>query len=129
MNYPYKIVAIIYRMFERRGLDTPYFRTCMAIIFMLFLHVVIMGLLFRLPFEYVFPGVTKSDHGETLVLKFIIIFSIAIALFFGIFQRQKVRAIEVKESYVQKAKWIVPIYFIGLILLMGLLLVAKGMRM
>jgi hypothetical protein len=129
MSYPYKIVAIIYRMYQRRGLDTPYFRTCMTIIGMLFLHVVIIGLLFRLPSKYLFPGFDTNDSGAIKLLKAAIGLTIATALFFQLFKKKKVDSIEVSKSDSQKAKWVVIIYFLVLLVLMTLLLVLKGIRM
>jgi hypothetical protein len=129
MNYPYRIVAIIYRMYERRGLDIPYFRTCMTFIGMLFLHWVILGLLLRLPAEKVFPGFSMNDSGGIKILKATIGFLLAIGLFFKLFKKQKVVKVEVSESDSNKAKWIVITYFMMLLVLMTLLLMVKGIRM
>jgi hypothetical protein len=129
MNYPYRIVATIYRMYERRGMDIPYFRTRMTIIGMLFLHVVVIGLCFRLPTEYIFPGFKTNDSGTIKLLKATIGILLAIGLFSLSFKKQKVMSIEVKETDSKKAKSIVIIYFLVLLFLMTILLIAKGIRM
>jgi hypothetical protein len=129
MSYPYKIVATVYRMYQRRGLNTPYFRTCMTIIGLLFLHVVVIGLLFRIPSEYIFPGLNHNDSETVKFLKVFIGLTIAIALFFQLFKKKKVDTVEVSESDAKRAKSVVIIYFLGLLILMTILLVLKGVRM
>jgi len=116
-------------MYKRRGLDIPYFRTCMTIIGMLFLHVVVIGLLFRIPSEYIFPGLSDDDSGTVKFLKGFIGLTIAIALFFQLFKRKKVDTIEVSESDAKRARWVVIIYFLVLLILMTILFVLKGIRM
>jgi len=101
----------------------------MTVIGMLFLHVVVIGLLFRLPAEYIFPGFYMNDSGSTKLLKATIVILLAIGLFFISFKKQKVLSIEVKESDSKKTKWVVLIYSLLLIVLMTLLLIAKGIRM
>ena len=110
-------------MYLRRGLDVPYFRTCMTIIGMLFLHVVIIGLLFR------FPGFDNNDSEAIKLLKATIGLTIAIALFFQLFKKKKIDTIEVSMSDSQRAKWILITYFVVLLIVITILLVLKGIRM
>lgn len=116
-------------MYQRRGLDIPYFRTCMTIIGMLFLHVVVIGSLFGIPSKYIFPGLQSDDSGTIKFLKVAVGLIIAIALFFLLFKKKKVDSIEVSKSDSQRAKWVVIVYFSVLLILMTILLVLKGVRM
>ena len=55
MKFLYKIVAIIYRTYDDRGIDIPHFRALITILIIIFLHVVQIGLLFKLPSDYIIP--------------------------------------------------------------------------
>jgi hypothetical protein len=55
MNLIFKVFAIIYRTFDDRGLDLPYFRALVIVVFLFFIHIVSIGLLFNIPSGYIMP--------------------------------------------------------------------------
>jgi hypothetical protein len=63
MNFVYKVFAIVYRTYEDKGNHSPYFDTILTFIFLLFLHLVHIGLLFNLPSDYIMPWSSQESKG------------------------------------------------------------------
>jgi hypothetical protein len=71
-----------------RKLSSPYFRTVMTVIFLLFLHVVQLVLLFNLPGYFIIPGMNDPDSGIIKYAKGFLYFGILISIFYLIICRR-----------------------------------------
>lgn len=118
------IIAAIYQSYESRGVDIPYFRTCMTIILSLFFHAVEIGLLFDLPSSYIMPW----DSNAPPMIQWLVsagYFGLLILLFSLVFRYKKIQNIEVDEVHVARVKTIFPIYLAANVIFMFVLLLMK----
>jgi hypothetical protein len=123
MNFIYKTLAIIYRQYVYRKIPTPYFRTIMTVIGLLFLHIVHTALLFNLPTYFILPRLTDNDSSTVKYLMGAAYFGILILIFYKVISKEKVLNIEVSESEIKKGKRVLIIYFIVDIVLLILLVI------
>ena len=87
MNFIYKTLAIIYRQYAYRKIPTPYFRTIMTIIGLLFLHIVQIVLLLNLPTYFILPSLTANDSKTVKYLMGAAYFGILILIFYKIINK------------------------------------------
>ena len=129
MNSIYYTLATIYRQYVDRKLSSPYFRTVMTVIFLLFLHVVQLVLLFNLPDYFIMPGVSNSDTGSLKYAKGFLYFGILISLFYILINKNRVINIVVNDKDIKKCKRVLIIYFIADLIIMTILFIFRGLRM
>jgi hypothetical protein len=128
MSLVYKIIATIYRMYERRRIDVPFFRTCMTVVGMFFLHIVLVVILFDLPSYYMIPKIFPENKSINRYFNSAIYFIFLIIIFYTLFPKKRLLEIEVSESKSKKAKVILIIYFFILLIVIIILLIIKGVR-
>jgi len=129
MKSIYNTLAIIYRQYLDRKLSSPYFRTVMTVIFLLFLHVVQLVLLFNLPTNFIMPGINDSDSGIAKYAKGFLYFGILISIFYLIINKNRGLSIVVSPEAIKRCKRVLIIYFIADLILMTGLFVIRGLRM
>ena len=111
MNFLYRLIAIIYRTYDDRGMDIPHFRTLVTIIAILFLHLVQIGLLFTYPSNHVMPWSSNDSKGMQWI-KSALYFLIPILLLTLIFNKKKLDTIPVTDSQINRGRIILPLYLI-----------------
>jgi hypothetical protein len=121
LNY---IVAVIYKSYDDRGVDIPYFRTCITVIMSLFIHAVQVGLIFDLPSGYIMPW-SSSGARSSQWLAGSLYFSFFILLFVLIFQRKKIEGIELDQRIIDRGRRILPVYLFLNVSILILLLIRK----
>jgi hypothetical protein len=124
MNFISYIIAVVYRSYDDRGVDIPYFRTCMTVVLSLFIHAVQVGLVFNLPSGYIMPWSSSTDRSSQWIFGSIY-FGFFILLFMLIFKRKKIEGIELSQSVIDRGQRILPIYLFINVTLLILLLVRK----
>jgi len=127
MNFLLKTIALIYHSFDDRGIDIPHFRAMTTIVFILFLHIMHAGLIFKIPFDQVMPWAFLSKgFGKwffAMLSYFILIGSLAI-----VFPRRKLDKVEVTQKQIDRARKAVPCYLFICVLLLAILLVKSGVE-
>jgi hypothetical protein len=127
MKLLYKIFAVVYRTFDDRGIDIPYFRSLVLVIFLFYVNIVSIGLLFELPSYYIMPW--RSDEGKGVQwFKGALYFMTPIILFAAIFRKKKLDSIEVSDEQINRGRKILPIYILISLILLTVLLVRRGMN-
>lgn len=124
MKFLSYLVAIIYRSYDDRGVDIPYFRTCLTVVLSLFLHAVQIGLIFDLPSSYIMPWDSTSSRSNQWLWGFVY-FGVLIFLFVVIFKKRKIENIEISDKVVDRGRNILPFYLFFNVLILVLLLVRK----
>ena len=127
MNFFYRIIAIVYKSYDDKGLDIPYFRTIITVIFSLFLHIVQIGLLFDIPSNSLLPWGPNENKGLER-LKATLYFTIPIIVVALIFNKSKLDKIVVSDRQIRKGRKYLPIYLTFSIVLLCVLLVIHGVR-
>jgi hypothetical protein len=127
INFLYKIVAIIYKSYDDRGVDIPHFRALMTIILSLFLTVTNVALFFDIPSDYIMPWSSSESNGSQY-LKATFFFLLPIIFIAVLFNRNKLDKIPVTENELSYGRVIVPIYLFLSIALLAILLVRHGIN-
>ncbi|WP_133054805.1 hypothetical protein [Niastella populi] len=92
------------------------------------LHLTHIGLIFDIPSYWVFPW--SSESTKTIQwLNGGVYFGILFIMGHLVFNRKKIDAIEVSEKSINRAKIVLPVYFVLSILLMGVLLIKRAIEM
>ena len=127
MNLIFKVFAIIYRTFDDRGLDSPYFRALVMVVFLFFIHLVSIGLLFNLPSGYIMPW--NSQFSKWIQWLFALIYFGTLMTFsFLVFNKKKVDKIPVSEGEIETGRRILPIYITLSMIFLFILLVRHGVK-
>ena len=127
MSFLFKIVAIIYKSYDDRGVDTPHFRALLTIILSLFLTAVNVGLLFNLPSDYIMSWSSNESKGSQF-LKAAFFFIVPIILIAVIFNQKKLDKIPVSEKQLSYGRSIVRFYLFLSIALLAVLLIRHGIN-
>jgi hypothetical protein len=123
----YKLIAIIYKTYDDKGIDDPHFRAIITILFLLFIHIVCVGLIFNLPSEYIMPWSSNEKLGIQYI-KATIFFVLPLCLFLFIFRKKKLDQIQVTVNQINTARRVLPFYIFLSILLLFVLLIRHGIR-
>jgi hypothetical protein len=124
MRYLNYLLAVIYKSYDDRGVDIPYFRTCMTVILSLFFHTLQIGLIFNLPSEYIMPWSSNSPKSSQWLSGFLFI-GFLILLFLLIFKKKNIESIELEDRVVERGRKILPVYLFLNLLFLAVLLVRK----
>jgi hypothetical protein len=127
MNFVYKVFAIVYRTYEDKGNHSPYFDTILTFIFLLFLHLVHIGLLFNLPSDYIMPWSSQESKGLQW-LKASMYFLVPILLAAFVFKKKRIEKVPVSDDQIYKGRKTLPVYIALSIILLFILLVRHGVR-
>jgi hypothetical protein len=127
MRLLYKVVAIVYKTFDDRGTDIPYFRSLVLILFLFFINLVSLGLLFDIPSHYLMPWRTDQEKSIQWI-KAAIYFLTPLILFVFIFSKKKLDGIEVSDEQIYKGRRILPVYIVVSLILLLVLFVRHGMN-
>ena len=127
MNFFTKIVAIIYKSYDEKGLNIPHFRSIVTIVLILFLHVVQIGLVFKIPSNYLMPWSSTSSKGTQWFSAFLY-FGIFIGILLLFFSKKKLDKVELTRKQIDGGKVILPIYFIVCLLFVTILLIRSGLE-
>jgi hypothetical protein len=127
MNFVYKVFAIVYRTYEDKGNHSPYFDTILTVVFLLYLHVVHIGLLFNLPSDYIMPWSSQESKGLQW-LKASVYFSIPILTIALAFKKRRIEKVPISNDQIYKGRKALPVYFAVSIILLFVLLVRHGVR-
>ena len=127
MSFFSKIVAVIYRMYDDRGISIPHFRAIITIVIILFLHAVHIGLLFNIPSKWLMPWDANSSKSTQWSFGFLY-FGILIAIILSVFSKDKLDKVEVTQKQMDRARTIVPIYLTLCIVLLAILLIKSGIE-
>jgi hypothetical protein len=128
MKRIFYIAATIYRLYEKQGTGISHFRMIATVILLLMLHLTYIGLIFDLPSHWVFPWSSES----TTAIQWLnggVYFGFLFIIGHLIFSRKKIDAIAVSEKSINRAKIVLPVYFVLSILVMGVLLIKRGIDM
>lgn len=125
MNLFLKIAAIIYRSYDDRGVDIPYFRAIMTIVIILFLHMVHIGIIFEIPSDFILPWDSNASKPAKYFFGFIY-FSVFITIIAFLFKKSKLEKVHISKKEVEIARKILPIYLAACIILLGILLLRAG---
>jgi hypothetical protein len=127
MNLIFKVFAIIYRTFDDRGLDLPYFRALVIVVFLFFIHIVSIGLLFNIPSGYIMPW--NSQMSKWIQWLFAVIYFGTLMTFtFLVFNKKKVDKIPITEDEIETGRRILPIYITLSMIFLVILLVRHGVK-
>jgi hypothetical protein len=125
MNLIFKVFAIIYRTFDDRGLDLPYFRALVIVVFLFFIHIVSIGLLFNIPSGYIMPW--NSQMSKWIQWLFAVIYFGTLMTFtFLVFNKKKVDKIPITEDEIETGRRILPIYITLSMIFLVILLVMSA---
>ena len=127
MKFLYKIVAIIYRTYDDRGIDIPHFRALITILIIIFLHVVQIGLLFKLPSDYIIPWSSTVSRPMQWIYG-ILYFGVIIIIFALVFKKSKLDKVILSQRQKDNGKVILPIYLGLSIGLFAFLLIKSGIE-
>jgi len=127
MNLIFKVFAIIYRTFDDRGLDSPYFRALIMVVFLFFIHLVSFGLLFNIPSGYIMPWNSQFSKGIQWLFA-IIYFGTLMTFIFLVFNKKKVDKIAISDDEIQTGRRILPIYITLSMIFLFILLVRHGVK-
>jgi hypothetical protein len=127
MNLVYKFFAIVYRTYEDKGNHSPYFDAILTIIFLLFLHLVQIGLLFNLPSGYIMPWSSQENKGSQW-LKASVYFCVPAVIIALAFNKKRIEKIPVSDDQIYKGRKALPVYIALSIILLFVLLVRHGVR-
>ncbi len=128
MRFILKVFAIIYRSFDDRGLDIPYFRSLLIVVLLFIIHIFSIGLLLNIPLNFIIPwnpqgGVWKRWLIESIAFGAVVLTAILI------FSKKKVDRIVVTEGEIQKGRKILPLYISFSFAVLFVLLVVHGIKM
>ena len=127
MNLVYKVFAIVYKTYDDKGNHSPYFDTVLTFVFLLFLHLVQIGLLFNLPSDCIMPWSSRESKGLQW-LKASIYFCVPILFAALLFKKKRIERVPVSDDQIYKARTIIPIYIALSLILLFILLVRHGVR-
>lgn len=127
MNIFIKIVAIIYRSYEDRGVDIPHFRAIVTTVLILFLHMVHIGLAFDISSKWIMPWNSDSSRSSQWLFG-LIYFGTFIVIIAFVFQKRKLEKINVSQRQIDRGRLILPIYLTLSIVILLVLLIAAGNR-
>jgi len=127
MNFFYKLVAIIYRTFNDRGVDIPHFRAIITVVFLFFLNIVIVGLLCDIPSKHIMPWSSEDSKGMQW-FKASLYFGGPILLIATIFNQKKLDKVSVTDDQIHRGKKILPVYLTISIIILAVLLIRHGVR-
>ena len=122
------IAATIYRLYEKQDTGIAHFRMIATFILLFMLHLTHIGLLFNIPSHWVFPWSSESKRAIQW-LNGGVYFGILFIIAHLIFSRKKIDPIEVSEKSISRAKIVLPVYFVLAILMLGVLLIKRGIEM
>jgi hypothetical protein len=120
--------ATIYRLYKKQNRGIPHFRMLGTLVFLFMLHLFHIALIFNMPSHWFFPWSSESKkliqwlNGGVYVGFFLIIARL-------IFSPEKIDSTEVSEKSIRRAKIVLPIYFVLAILILGGLLIKRGIEM
>lgn len=126
MSFVYRFFAIIYRTYDDRGIDIPHFRMLATVVFMLFLHVVHVGLLFNLSTDDLF--LYQSEGKRLHWLSFTIYFVAPVLVLAIVFNKKKLDEVSVTQKQINRGRTVLPIYMTLSIVLMVILLIRHGIN-
>lgn len=127
MNLFTKIAAIIYKSYDEKGVGIPHFRTITTIVFILFMHIVQIGLVFRISSNYLMPWSSTSNKGTQWFYAFLY-FAIFIGIILFFFSKKKLDKVELTRKQIDRGKIILPIYFTVCFLFVIILLIRSGVE-
>ena len=127
MNFFYKTVAIIYLGYDERGIDIPHFRALITIVLILFLHAVHIGLLFKLPSDYIMPWSLKISRPMQWFCG-ILYFGTFIRIIVLVFKKSKLDKVTLSQKQIDTGRTILPIYLVLSIALLAFLLIKSGIE-
>lgn len=127
MKIPKKVIASVYRMYERRNIDLPYFRTCMTVVGPLGLSAILIlgafnGQLIGL------SGVKSSGDGLLKCIGVGIYFGVLILAFYVLFSKNEILKIDVNERQIRAAKNFVPVLYLIMIICIVIVGIIKGIE-
>lgn len=122
------IAATIYRLYEKQGTGIAHFRMIATVILLLMLHLTHIGLLFKIPSHWVFPWSSESKKAVQW-LNGGVYFGFLFIIGHLVFSRKKIDPIAVSEKSINRAKIVLPVYLVLSILMMGVLLIKRGIEM
>jgi hypothetical protein len=109
MKITFRLFAVIYRSFEVRGTDIPYFRSLLLVAILFATHIFTLKLLLDFPFSDISPWNTQGAEWKRLLVE-ILTFGATVTIAILIFSKKKLDEIAVLEGEIQQAKRILPIY-------------------
>lgn len=122
-----RIIAIIYRVYVLKKVDIPYTRTCFTVVGLLFIHLVQLMLIFKIPSYFLFP-LDFEHKALDRWLKASVVLTTLIILFLILFKENKLQRYEINEIEILKVKKVIPIYFFVTVIFLVILLTLKGIK-
>jgi hypothetical protein len=122
-----KLVAIVYKSYDDRGIDIPHFRALITVILVIFLHAVQIGILLKLPSNYIMPW--SSEVGKSIQWLYgALYFGIFIVVFAIVFRKSRLDKIEISQKQIDAGRRWIPIYLCFCIVFLVILLVKLGLE-
>lgn len=120
--------ATIYRLYEKQHRGIPHFRMLGTLVLLVTLHLFHILLIFNVPSDWLFPWSSTSKK-EIQWLNGAVYIGFLYVMAQLIFSPKKINDIEVSEKSIRRAKIVLPVYFFLSILILGALLIKKGIEM
>lgn len=127
MNLFLKIAAIIYHSYDDRGVDIPYFRTIATIVLILVFHLFHIGIIFDIPSNYFFPWNSHASKANKYLSASIYI-GVFIVIFVLLFKKSRLQKVNVSQKQIYIARKVLPIYLVGCVIFLGILLLRAGIE-
>ena len=121
----YTIPAIIYKSFDHKGVRTPYFRTIMVLVLILFFHAVHLALIFNLSSDVIMPWSSQWNRDKQWLYG-ALYFGALITIVALVFRKSTLEKIEVSAAQKKYGYVLVMLYLFLCLALLTALLIRSG---